>query len=277
MNQLLNIKDAIVNSLFAFQEQFLQVLPNVLAAIFLILVGWLAARLLSYLFGKLLKVVKFDSFANRIHANDMLRRANIWQSPSQILTRFLYWLILLLFFVTATDVLGLTVVSEQISKLIGFLPTLLSGMVLFIVGYYMATFFREVLSATTASLGLSGGKMISNFVFYFLMVIISITALDQIGIDTTIITSNVVLILGSILLAASISYGFASRHILTNMLAGFYSRKTFRAGQYIRIDNIEGEIIAIDSIAVTLQTPTEKVVMPTQELITKRVFILRED
>ena len=66
---------------------------------------------------------------------------------------------------------------------------------------------------------MNGGKIISGFVFYFLVVIITITALDQIGIDTSIITSNVVLILGAILLAASISYGIASKTILSNMLA----------------------------------------------------------
>ncbi len=276
MEEIITFKDVITASLLKFVQTFMEVIPSVLAAILLILIGWLTARIVSFLILKFLSVVKFNSLANRINATKALERANIQLSPVHIISRFAYWLILLLFFVTATDTLGWTIVSEQISKLIAFLPTLISGIAIFIIGLYIATFFKEIISAATASLGVNGGKIISGFVFYFLVVIITITALDQIGIDTSIITSNVVLILGAILLAASISYGIASKTILSNMLASFYSRKTFRVGQYIRIDDVEGEILNIDTIALTLQTDKDKVVIPTQELISKRVHIIRE-
>jgi len=265
-----------LSSLQAFGQSFMQAMPGILGALFLLISGWFIARMASYLFRKLLHLVKFDAIANRINANEMLSKANISLTPAHIVSKFVYWIILLLFFVTATDTLGWTVVSEQISKLIGFLPTLLSGIVLFILGIYIATFFRDVLAAATSSLGVGGGKIISGFVFYFLVVIVTITALDQIGIDTTIITSNVVLILGAVLLSASISYGFASKQILANLLASFFSRKTFKVGQHIKIEDVEGEIIQIDSITLTVQTPTDKVVMPAQELITRRVRIIRD-
>lgn len=276
MQDIFTMQGVIFSSLQTFGQTFMQALPGILGAIFLILAGWLIARFVSYLFRKLLTVVKFDAIASRINATEMLEKANIALTPSFIVSKFVYWIILLLFFVTATDTLGWTIVSEQISKLIGFLPTLLSGIVLFILGAYIATFFRDLIAAATASLGVGGGKMISGFVFYFLMVIVTITALDQIGIDTTIITSNIVLILGAVLLSASISYGFASKDILSNMLASFFSQKTFKVGQHIRIDGIEGEIINIDSIVITLQTHTDKVVIPTRELITQRVHITKE-
>lgn len=276
MQDIFTMQGVIFSSLQTFGQTFMQAMPGILGAIFLVLAGWFIARFVSYLFRKLLTVVKFDAIASRINATEMLEKANILLTPSFIVSKFVYWIILLLFFVTATDTLGWTIVSEQISKLIGFLPTLLSGIVLLILGAYIATFFRDVIAAATSSLGVGGGKMISGFVFYFLMVIVTITSLDQIGIDTTIITSNVVLILGAVLLSASISYGFASRDILTNMLASFFSQKTFKVGQHIRIDDVEGEIINIDSIAVTLQTNTDKVVIPTQQLISQRVHITKD-
>ncbi|QQS29750.1 MAG: mechanosensitive ion channel [Sphingobacteriales bacterium] len=276
MEEIITFKDVITASFLKFIQSFMDALPSVLAAFLLLLLGWFFARIVSFLIIKFLSVVKFNTLASRISATRILEKANIQLSPVHIVSKFAYWLILLLFFVTATDTLGWTIVSEQISKLIGFLPTLLSGIVIFIIGLYIATFFKEIVAAATTSLSVTGGRIISGFVFYFLVVIISITALDQIGIDTSIITSNVVLILGAILLAASISYGIASKTILANMLAAFYSRKTFRVGQYIRIDDIEGEILSIDTIALTLQTETDKVVIPTHELISKRVHIISE-
>jgi len=205
----------------------------------------------------------------------MMDKASIQMTPSALIAKFIYWIILLLFFIITTNFLGWTVISEKLNEFISFLPTLLSGMVLFILGYYITSFLRDIILAATSSLGIGGGRMIAGFVFYFFLIIVTITALDQIGINTNIITSNVVMILGAILGAAAISYGFASRDILANILAAFFSRKTFQEGQTIRVDDVQGEIIQVDSISVTLETHTgDKVVVPTKELISKKIYII---
>ena len=87
--------------------------------------------------------------------------------------------------------------------------------------------------------------------------------------------NNLMLILGAILAAAAISYGFASRDLLSNILAGFFSRHTFSIGQVIEIDGVKGKIIETTNISVTLQTgENEKVVIPSHQLITNKVKII---
>lgn len=272
--QISTFKEVFMASSSAFLEKFMSSLSTIIGAVFLMLVGWLAARLFAYILTRLLRVINFDTLANRIKVDELLAKANITLTPSEIIGKFIYWIILLFAFVMVTETLGWNVVSEQISELINFLPTLFSGIVLFVIGIYIASFLRDIIAATTGSLGIGAGKAISGFVFYFLMVIVTLTSLDQIGIDTTIITSNVVLIIGAVLLAASISYGIASKDILSNMLASFFSRKTFLIGQTIRIDDIQGTIIQIDSISLIVQTKEDKIVIPTKDLIVNRIHII---
>lgn len=72
-----------------------------------------------------------------------------------------------------------------------------------------------------------------------------------------------------------ISYGLASRDVLANILAGFFSRRTFKLGQIIQIDGITGKIIEQSNICVIIQVDMdEKVVIPSHELITKKVRII---
>ena len=123
---------------------------------------------------------------------------------------------------------------------------------------------------------MAAGRALSGFAFYFILLITSLTALDQIGIDTTIIRSNLVVIIGAVMLAASVSYGIASRDVLSNMLASYFSRRAFTLGQTIKVDDVEGMIIRMESTYVVLQTPTEQVVIPTRELITKKVHITKQ-
>lgn len=273
MDNLTHWTQLFFDSLKAFGEKCMSVLPNILGALFILLLGWLFAKVVSSGISRLLKIMKFDTLATTIKADEMLLKANIEMSPSQVVGKFVYYILLLLVFITASETLGWSAVSKEISKLISFLPTLFSAILLFIVGTFIASFVRDFIKGATASLGISTGKIISNVVFYLMFIVITLTALDQGGIDTTIITSNMLIILGSILAAGAISYGFASKEVLANILASFFSKKTFVMGQTIQVDDVKGRIIDIQNISVTVQTATEKVVIPTQQLINRKVKI----
>ena len=56
----------------------------------------------------------------------------------------MYFITLLFFIVTASDLLGWQVISNQVNILINFLPTLFSGIFLFAIGYYIANFVHRM-------------------------------------------------------------------------------------------------------------------------------------
>ena len=73
---------------------------------------------------------------------------------------------MLIFMVMATDVLGTPIVSQMVSDLIAYMPRLLSAIVLFILGIYLAEFVKNILLITLNSLSIPSAKIIANFVFY---------------------------------------------------------------------------------------------------------------
>lgn len=276
MNEVSKWSDLFFQSLTAFGERLMTTLPSIFGAIVVLLLGWLFAKIVSGAVSKLLKVLKFDKLAENVNVQDFLQKANITLSPSKLIGKFAYWALLLLVIITASETLGWSAVSEEISKLLGYLPQLLAAIVFFIVGVYIATFVRDVLMGATRTLGISAGKVISTFIFYLLLAIITLTALKQAGIDTSIITSNLLLIIGSIMLSAAISYGFASRDVLANILSSFFSRRTFSVGQTIEIDGQKGTIVKMTNISVTIRmSEKEDLIIPAQELITKQIKVIR--
>ena len=83
------------------------------------------------------------------------------------------------------------------------------------------------------------------------------------------------MILGAILLAASISYGFASKDVLANILASFFSRKTFGVGQTIEVNGTRGKIVAVNNISVMVENSQgETIVIPSHQLISNQVKII---
>ncbi len=260
----------------AFGIKFMETIPGIIGAILVIVAGWLFALIVSGSIARLLTTLRFDSLADKVKVTPFLTAANIKVTPSRIVGRFVYWIILLLVIVSAADTLGWTAVTYEISKVLDFLPNLLSAVAFFVVGTYAASFIRDFMRGAMASLGISTSKVISSAVFYLLFVIIALTALQQGGLDTSIITTNLFIIIGSLMLAGAISYGLASRDVLANVLAGFYSKRTFRKGMHIEIDGQRGIITDTSSINMTIQiSDTERVVIPAHELITRKVKIIK--
>ena len=275
MKELTTWTELFSNSLQTIGQTISNAAPKVLGAILILLLGWLFAKLISNGIARLLKAVRFDDLSEKINATAFLERANVQLAPSQFIGKFFYYVFLLLVVNSAAAALGWTAISEEISKLLSFLPNLLVAIIFFVVGTYIASFVRDVIKGATSSMGIGAGRIISSLVYYFLFMIVTLTALGQAGIDTTIISANLSLILGSILLSSAISYGFASRDVLANILASFFSKKTFAIGQIIELDDAKGKIIATSNISVTILTEQqEKIVIPAHQLITNKVKII---
>jgi len=274
MEELINSKDVFLEMSKTFMVKMMSVLPSIFGALVLFLVGSLVARLVSKAITKFAEKMKVNSLAEKAEVNGFLETANITSTPAEILGKVTKWLILLITGLMVADHLNLRILSQEIGNLISYLPKLFLALIFFIIGTYIAGFVRDLIRAATASLGISTGRMVSSFVYYLLIILVALTALRQGGMDTTIITNNLLLILGTILLAGAISYGFASREVLENILATFYSRKTFKIGQFIEVDGEEGEIVAVSTINVTLKKENgDLVVIPAQMLIKNKVKI----
>ena len=274
MEELTNSKDLFLEMFQTFGLKFMSALPSVFGALVLFLFGWFIANLLSKAITKFAEKMKVNTLAEKAEVSGFLETANITATPAEILGKIMKFLILLLTGLMVADTLNLNILSQGIGNLIGYLPKLFLALIFFIVGTYIAGFVRDFIRAATSSLGISTGRMVSSFVYYLLLVMVALTALRQGGMDTTIITNNLLLILGTILLAAAISYGFASREVLENILATFYSRKTFHVGQIIEIEGEQGEIVEVSTINITLKKENgERVVIPSQMLIKNKVKI----
>ncbi len=257
--------------------RFLGAIPNVIGAIVVILVGWMLAKVVSKALQKVFESIKVDRFGEKINETEFATKANFKVKLSAFLSKLVYYLLMLVFIMAATDVLGMPIVSQMVSDLITYLPRLLSALVLFVLGIYLAEFVKNIVLTTTSALGISSGKIIANFVFYLIFLTLTISALAQASIETSLITSNLTVILGGVILAFSIGYGFASKDTMANFLASFYSKNKVKVGDYIQVDGSKGRVIAIDSTSITLQGEGKIIVIPLMKLTSDKVEIFSNE
>jgi hypothetical protein len=275
MEQIVNWSELFLNSFQHLLSELLGAVPKILGAILLLVLGIIIARLVAIVIIKTLKITRFDEWMHKLKVHDLFEKAQIKTSVAEIIARFAYWVILLIFLVGISETLGWSAVSQKISLFINFLPKVFISLIILIIGLYIASLVRQTIIAAFLSFGLSFGKLVSSAFFYFLLLFVVVIALEQLDIDTTIITSNVLIIIGGVVLAFAISYGFASRDILNNFLASLYSKNNFQIGQKIILeDGAVGEIVKMDNISVTLKTEEGKLILPIKTLINEKIRII---
>jgi len=270
MDKINHWKKLTFESLTAMGEKIMSALPNIIGAILILIIGWLITKTVIYILGKLLKVAKLDKLTEKVNKLNLFGNANLDFNITKTILIFVKWILFLVFLIIASDIMNWTIVSVEIGNLLRYLPRLFSAIALFMIGIYVAKFVRNGINAFYKSFDLNGAKIISSVVFYIIAVIITVTALNQAGIDTTIVTNNITAILGAFLLAIAIGFGLGSKEIVADLLRSFYSRKTYEIGDTIKINNYEGTVVSVDSISMVLKTQNGKIVIPIKD-VTKNV------
>jgi len=271
MDTITEWAEVVQSSFVAFGEKLMNVLPNILGALLLLVIGWLIARLVRFVIRKVLQSIGFDKLGDQLTETSVLAKNLLTIRPSRLISKFAYWIVLLLFFISASDTLGWGVVSESISNLINYLPQLLSALIVFVIGLYIASFVKKFLKTAFDSMKLAAGHILSEVVSVIILIIIGTTALDQAGIDTTVISANITIILGAILLTFVLGIGLSAKDVFVNILSTFYAKNNLKAGDHIKIDKIEGKIIKLDSVHIILETSSGEIILPTKRLLTDTI------
>ena len=87
--------------------QVLEYLPRVAAAMLVLIIGWLLARLLRLLLER--AVGRLDQFWQRLMSKRGLTHLEPRHPPTRIIGVLVFWLVLLIFITLAADILGLDI------------------------------------------------------------------------------------------------------------------------------------------------------------------------
>lgn len=257
----------LVNNLIDF-------VPNLLGAIFILVIGYIVSKLLTTLLKKLLKVIGVDKLGDRLQAIDVVASADMEISLSTLLAQVLYYFLMLVVLVAATDVLGLEVVSTLVAKAIAYMPNLIAAIIIMIVGAILADVLKGFVVVACRSFGIPASGMIGSIVFWFVFISILISALSQAQIETDFIMANLSILLAGLAFAFALAYGLAARPLLGGFLAQFYNRGKINPGDRIRIEAHEGVVLSIDRASLTLNVDDRILIVPLSKLQTETVLVI---
>lgn len=250
-----------------------QATPNIIFAIIIAIVGWMVAKIIARIIKKILESLKVDSLADTLNEIEVVQKANVTIKPSVVISKVVYYLAVFITMIAATDMLQIESISNLMMEFMNYLPSLFSAVVFFLVGLLIADSIKGLLLTTCQSLGIPSAKAIASIVFYFILMIVTMSALDQARISTELINDSFLIIISGIVISFALGYGLASKEMMANFLASFYVKNKFEAGDRITVEGVEGQIETMDNKSFVLKTGNKKVVFPLSKLAHEKVEI----
>ncbi len=203
--------------------KFSTYVPKLVAALTFVLFGLFIARVASSLLEKFFRRLKLDSYTSRVGINEILIRFGLGKSPTQVVSFVVYWALLLVFLVTAANILDLTVISEILRRLVDFLPNLVEAIFIGFGGLLFARFMADIVMNSAVSNNLRGGSSLSKIVHFVIVVFTLIAAIEQLGIKMKMIIGGINIMLASLGLAFAIAVGLGAKDIARDVIKNLFT------------------------------------------------------
>lgn len=257
----------VIDSLTQIVTDIITFIPNLVNGMIILLVGVLVARLVRFILRFALERLRFDSFVERTGVTGTLRGVGIKTPLSQIVAQTVFALLLLSFLITATRLMGLEAVARLLEQLLLFLPNIIAALIIFVLGGMAAQLANAVVSGALGSSGIANAGRVGRFVQYLISVFVIILALSQLGVDTAMLVTALTITIAAFGLAIGLALGLGARTIVGHILAGFYLRQRFSAGERISVGEVQGAVREVGPVNTELAAAEGRLLIPNTTLL----------
>jgi len=237
--------------------------PQLLGALFIILFGWVMAWLCSKL---TLTIVKFISqmwqrMAREVSVTEV---AQIKSSHAVIISKTVYWVVMLFFIAAATSSLGLDFFSSWLNTLLGYVPQLLAAIFIVMAGYLLGNIAGVMAESAAEASSLSQSATLGNMAKFCVFFVALVVGVEQLGLNIQFITTFIIVVVGVLLFGMALAFGMGSNGFVANIIAARQAKNHFRLNEHLKIDGVEGILVDITSTMLLIETEQGRVLIPAR-------------
>jgi len=199
-------------------EEILLFLPNLLAAIVIFILGWFIAIWIGKLVAGVLNKLKFDSVFSKTGWKEALSGADIKVEPSSFIGAVCKWILVIVFLMIVTDIMGWVAFAGLLAKIIAWMPNLLVAIIILVVAIIIADIIEKLVKVSTKKMGVSSVNFLGSIVKWAIYIFAGLAVLLQLGITPKIVEVLIMGLVGTLALAFGLSFGLGGRDAASRVI-----------------------------------------------------------
>ena len=230
----------VLDALTKIFTDILNFLPHFVNGLIVLIVGYLVSALVRWIVRLVLRGVRLEQLAQRGGVTAALQGLGVRAPISEILAQIVFFFLILSFATSAMQLMSLTTVATLLQNVLAFVPRAISGALIVIFGSMLARFLGGTITSVAHSVNITYANALGKIIEYAIVAFVVVLAISTLGVDTTILTTSLTIIIASTGLALALTFAFGARDSAHNVIAGYYVRQAFQPGQRLTYGSYTG-------------------------------------
>ena len=231
-------------------DQVVEHLPAVATSVLVLVALLIVARLVRSALMRVLRVSNLDEALAKTRIHTILNAFQKGLTPSRAIAYLAYFGVVILAWMTAADIIGLDAVRATLQAVLAYLPNLFSALLVLTLGGWLAGLASRAVGATMNELRTPYGRLLAGLTELVLLVVVVTLALDALGANVTIITSNLTIIVATSAVTVGFLFAWSMRQPAEQIIANYYARRMLQVGDRVSVGDAEGTVEAFTPVGV---------------------------
>ena len=192
----------IISPLYTLWLGLINVLPGIIAAIIVLIIGWFIALILGHVVRVVLEKLKVDKKVREANLTKAIGHLHI---PG-ILGEVTKWYIFIIFLQVAVDLLSLGTLTSLLDSFVRWVPNLIAAILIVVFGMVVIHFVELKIQEHSK---VKGVHQVAKIIKIVLIIMLLIIALKQIGLEVSILENTFLLIVGAFAVGIALALGIS--------------------------------------------------------------------
>lgn len=189
-------------------------LPGLVAFLVVLILSFVVAWIVRAILQRFLRSINFNRMPDRWGFFG-LSEWSPSRSPTLLVGRLTYWIIVLLGVLLGISALDTKLTSQLVDRIFSYLANVLAAALVLIVGTVVARFLARGVLISAVNMQLHYARLLSLGVKWLILVLTGAVALEHLGIGGGIVRLSFGILFGGIVLALALAVGLGSKDMVS--------------------------------------------------------------
>jgi hypothetical protein len=198
------------------------ILPQLVGAVLVGVLGIVLANWVKTMTVKSLQMLRFETLIKDSKFKAFLLKAEVTQKVEEVIGSILKWLIVLTFFIAATNIVGLSAVSAVLGGVLNYIPNVISAVIVMAIGVLLAGLVEGVVKGALASVDLKTSRLMGKIASYTVVTIATLAAFSELKIASAFINILFIGFVAMLSLGFGLAIGLGAKEVVGQALSEWY-------------------------------------------------------
>ncbi|MFH1244735.1 MAG: hypothetical protein V1487_04180 [bacterium] len=213
---LTNVWNSTIGTTLAF-------FPNLLGAVLVALIGIIIGNWVRTILIGALQIIRFENLIKNTKFKAFLVKAELTEKLEEVIGSIFKWLIVLTFFIAATNIVGLGAVSSVLSGVLAYIPNVLSAVIVLAIGVLLAGLVESLVKGALASVDLKTSRLMGKVASYTVITIAVLAAFSELKIAESFINILFIGFVAMLTLGFGLAIGLGAKDVVGKALSDWYA------------------------------------------------------